>query len=89
MSKENIAATPEITDLSHVKFEVFRLEQEEKNLGFIVTSHRIQAARMQKKNKLGLAALHSDYGQKLLDELKTVRSELARMKNQLDDMTGE
>ncbi len=91
MSEQNktLAEAPEITDLAHIKFDVFRLEQEERQLQFLITSHRIQAGKMEKKGKRGLAALHADHGRKLLEEIKAVRADLNEMKNQLDDATGE
>lgn len=90
MSNEsNLAAAPEISDLQHVKFEVFRLEQEERQLQFIAGAHRAQAEKMEKKGKRALASAHVAHQQKLLLELKSIRADLAEMKNQLDDMTDD
>jgi len=77
----------DISDLARMKFEVFRLENEERQLTFLVAGHRKEAERVIKKGKHGLARLHNDHREKLQNEVKQIRSDLSEMKNQLDDAT--
>lgn len=88
-NEQNIKPAPEVTDLSRIKFEVFRLEQEEKQLQFIAAAHRKQGDKMEEKGKHGIAHLHHEHARKLFEEVKQTRADLAEMKNQLDDATGE
>ena len=90
MSDKNLSAVegaPEITELDHLKFEVFRLEQEEKQLGFLAGAHGAQMRKQLGKGKHGHAALHGQHQKKLLEELKVVRADLNEMKDQLDSAT--
>jgi hypothetical protein len=83
----NLSEAPAISDVSRMKFEVFRLENEERQLTFIVSAHRKEAERVIKKGKQGLAHLHSSHREKLQEEVKQIRQDLSEMKNQLDDAT--
>jgi len=86
-TETNITEAPEISDMARMKFEVFRLENEERQLTFIVSAHRKEAERVIKKGKHGLAHLHNAHRETLQAEIRQLRADLSEMKNQLDDAT--